>query len=48
VKTKWDGQTRSVATVNHYSLSGEKYERDFQIVADEPTELLGQNSAPNP
>lgn len=48
VKTKWDGQTRSVATVNHYFLSGAKYERDFQIVADEPAELLGQNSAPNP
>lgn len=48
VVTKWDGQTRSVATVNHYSLSGVKYERNFQIVADEPNELLGQNSAPNP
>lgn len=48
VKTKWDGQTRSVSTVNHYSLSGVKYERNFEITADEPNELLGQNSAPNP
>jgi len=48
VKTKWAGQTRSVATVNQYTLSGVKYERSFEIAADEPTELLGQNSAPNP
>ena len=48
VKTKWAGQTRSVATVSHYSLSGVKYERNFEIAADEPNELLGQNSAPNP
>ena len=48
VKTKWEHQTRSVATVNHYSLAGVKYQRHFEIAADEPTELLGQNSAPNP
>ncbi|MCF5092148.1 OsmC family peroxiredoxin [Stenotrophomonas sp. PA-6-5C] len=48
VKTKWHGQTRSVATVNHYSMAGVKHGRHFEIAADEPTELLGQNSAPNP
>ena len=48
VKTKWAGQTRSVATVSHYSLAGVEYQRNFEISADEPTELLGQNSAPNP
>jgi len=48
VTTKWEHQTRSVAKVSRYSLSGETYARDFEIVADEPTELLGQNSAPNP
>lgn len=48
VKTKWEHQTRSVATVSHYSLGGVKHQRHFEIAADEPAELLGQNSAPNP
>jgi len=29
-------------------LHGETYARDFESVADEPTELLGQKSAPKP
>lgn len=48
VKTAWKGQTRSVAKVSRYSLAGETYSRDFEIVADEPNELLGENTAPNP
>jgi uncharacterized OsmC-like protein len=48
VKTQWAGQTRSVATVSRYSLGGIEYQRHFQIAADEPAELLGQNTAPNP
>lgn len=48
VKTQWEHQTRSVAKVSRYSLAGETYARDFEIVADEPNELLGQNTAPNP
>lgn len=48
VKTKWENQTRTVATVNHYSLGGEKYQRYFEIAADEPVELLGKDTAPNP
>lgn len=48
VNTQWKGQTRSVAKVSRYSLAGETYSRDFEIVADEPIELLGQDSAPNP
>lgn len=48
VKTEWKGQTRTVAKVDRYSLAGETYSRDFEIAADEPNELLGQNSAPNP
>lgn len=48
VKTKWEHQTRTVATVSHYSLSGEKHQRHFEIAADEPAELLGANTAPNP
>lgn len=48
VKTNWKGQARSEATVSHYSLGGIKHERSFVIPADEPNELLGQNTAPNP
>ncbi|MFL6536020.1 MAG: OsmC family protein [Pseudomonas sp.] len=48
VKTEWKGQTRTVAKVNRYSLAGETYSRNFEIAADEPNELLGQNCAPNP
>lgn len=48
VNTKWEGQTRSVATVSHYSLAGVKHQRHFEIAADEPAELLGKDSAPNP
>lgn len=48
VNTKWQGQTRTVATVNHYELGGERHVRSFEIIADEPVELLGTNTAPNP
>lgn len=48
VRTKWEHQTRTVATVNRFHLSGNDYPRDIKIAADEPLELLGANSAPNP
>ena len=48
VKTEWKGQTRSETTVESYTLGGEEVQRNFTIVADEPMELLGGNSAPNP
>ena len=48
VKTAWKGQTRSETTVESYTLAGERIARNFTIVADEPMELLGTNSAPNP
>ena len=48
VRTEWTGQTRSETTVRSYRLGGEEVERSFTIVADEPHELLGANSAPNP
>lgn len=48
VKTKWEDQTRTVATVSRYSLCGEEYPRHFEIAADEPLEFLGKNTAPNP
>ena len=48
VKTAWAGQTRSESTVKSYTLGGVDHARNFTIVADEPEELLGANSAPNP
>ena len=48
VATAWTGQTGSRSKVSQIDLGGEKIARDFEIVADEPEELLGQNQAPNP
>lgn len=48
VSSSWKGQTRSEARVQSYFLNGQEVPRQFSIVADEPYELLGQNSAPNP
>jgi uncharacterized OsmC-like protein len=48
VKTEWTGQTRSESTVEGYSIGGREVARRFKIIADEPIELLGNNSAPNP
>ncbi len=48
VTTRWKGQTRTESTVESYTLDGEVIPRSFTIIADEPVELLGQNSAPNP
>jgi uncharacterized OsmC-like protein len=48
VTTRWAGQTRSETVVEAFTLGGERIERQHQIVADEPCELLGTDSAPNP
>ena len=48
VTTQWKGQTRSESTVESYTLDGEVIPRSFTIIAVEPTELLGANTAPNP
>ncbi len=48
VKTEWMGQTRSQSTVEGYRIGGSEVARRFTIAADEPHELLGTNSAPNP
>src|SRR5580765_8102812 len=48
VKTRWAGQTRSESTIEGFSLGGEKIRRSHRIVADEPRQLLGTDSAPNP
>jgi len=48
VKSAWQGQTRSRATVESFHIGGQEVKRHFEIDVDEPIELLGQNSAPNP
>ena len=48
VTTRWAGQTRSESTVEAFTLGGERIERQHKIVADEPCQLLGTDSAPNP
>lgn len=48
VRSDWKGQTRSETAVDGYTIGGQEVRRSFRITADEPLELLGQNSAPNP
>ena len=48
VTTRWKGQTRSETTVDGFTIAGERVNRSHTIVADEPLELLGADSAPNP
>ena len=48
VTTRWAGQTRSETTVESFTMAGERIRRSHKIIADEPCELLGADSAPNP
>lgn len=48
VKTEWKGQTRSESTVESFTCAGDPVARSFTIVSDEPRELLGTDTAPNP
>ena len=48
VTTRWTGQTRSESVVDGFDLGGERITRLHKIIADEPCELLGRDTAPNP
>ena len=48
VLTEWKGQTRSESMVASFTCGGQPIPRNFTIMCDEPRELLGQDSAPNP
>jgi uncharacterized OsmC-like protein len=48
VRSEWKGQTKSRALVESYTIGGQEVHRSFAIDADEPFELLGRNTAPNP
>lgn len=48
VKTGWKGQTRSETLIDSYKLAGKEIKRRFTVKADEPLELLGENTSANP
>lgn len=48
VATRWKGGTRSDAHVTAWELGGQRLAKDFVLRSDEPVELLGGNTAPNP
>ena len=48
VSTAWSGGTRSETRVAAWELGGKRMPRDFAVGSDEPLELLGTNTAPNP
>ena len=48
VATRWRGGTKAETTVNSYQFGGETIEKHFSIRSDEPCELCGENTSPNP
>jgi uncharacterized OsmC-like protein len=48
VCSEWRGQTRTRTSVESYTIGGHTIHRHFTIDADEPFELFGRNTAPNP
>jgi uncharacterized OsmC-like protein len=48
VTTRWAGQTRTETTIEGVTVGGQHVARNHAIAADEPTGLLGSDSAPNP
>lgn len=48
VTTAWKGGAKSETRVTDWTLGGERKAKDFTILVDEPPELLGEMSAPNP
>jgi len=48
VTTRWAGGARSETEVAGWTIGGEEKPKNFTIAIDEPPELLGKNTAPNP
>lgn len=48
VTSAWQGGTKSATRVESFHLGGEEIPKDFTIDIDEPAELCGANTAPNP
>jgi uncharacterized OsmC-like protein len=48
VTTRWKGGAKSETRVDGYQIGGQWIEREFAILSDEPRELCGSNTQPNP
>ena len=48
VRSEWKGQTRCETSIDAYKIGGKEVQRRFKMTVDEPLELLGENTAPNP
>ena len=48
VTTTWKGTTKTETVVQGYEIGGQKVRRIHTFVIDEPTELLGEDTAANP
>jgi uncharacterized OsmC-like protein len=48
VTTRWQGGAVSKTSVTGWSLGGRSHAKNFSIAIDEPAQLLGTNTAPNP
>jgi uncharacterized OsmC-like protein len=48
VRSEWKGQACSETSIDSYTIGGQVVKRPFKVRVDEPLELLGQNTAPNP
>ena len=47
-RTTWNGRLRTTSTIDDWFLGGERIPQSYSIDIDEPSELLGEDSAPNP
>jgi uncharacterized OsmC-like protein len=48
VATHWRGGTKTETRVTGYEFAGRRVAKDFSILSDEPRELCGENTQPNP
>jgi len=48
VRTAWEGGNRTRTHVDHYRISGRTVHKDWTIRTDEPLEIGGTNTQPNP
>jgi uncharacterized OsmC-like protein len=47
-RTHWQGQLRSTTEIDGHELGGQRFQRRHRIASDEPLEVFGTDSAPNP
>jgi len=48
VSTRWQGGARTCTRVDDWSIAHETHPRGFVVHTDEPNQLAGEDSAPNP